>query len=110
MKHLVEFPLEDRTSILVEIDEPEIGNMVRSARPSETIVKAQKTFEEAMEKVKPAAAAIIAKFRSLHDALDEIEVEFGLKLGADAGAFIASAGVKANYKVTLKWKKEEKPG
>jgi hypothetical protein len=34
---------------------------------------------------------------------DEMAVEFGIKLNAGAGAFIASTGVEANYKVPLKW-------
>jgi len=109
MKHLVEFLLEDGNSVLVEVDDSETGSVVRSGRPTETITKAQKTFEEAIEKVKPAASAIITKIRSLHDSPDEIEVEFGLKMSADAGAFVASTGIEANYKITLKWKKEEKP-
>lgn len=108
MKHLVEFPLEDGTTILVEVDDPETGSVIRSGRVGDAVTKSQKTFEEAMDKVKPAASAIIAKIRSLHDTPDEVEVEFGLKMSADAGAFVASAGIEANYKVTLKWKKEEK--
>lgn len=109
MKKLVEFPLQDGTSILVEVeDNTDIGGVVRAARPGEVVERAQKTFEEAMDKVKPAAAAIIAKIRSLSDAPDEAEVQFGLKLSADAGAFVAAVGVEANYTVTLKWKKEEK--
>jgi hypothetical protein len=109
MKRLIEFPLEDGSSMLVEVDEPEsAGGVVKAARGSDVVEKSQKTFEEAMDKVKPAAAAIIAKLRTLHDAPDEIEVQFGLKLSAAAGAFLASAGVDANYSVTLKWKKEEK--
>ena len=35
-------------------------------------------------------------------------MEFGRKLNAQAGAFIAAAGTEANYKVTLTWKREEK--
>lgn len=109
MKHLVEFPLEGtEQTILVEVDTPESTGVVRAARASDAIAKAQITFEEAMDKVKPAASAIIAKLRSLHDSPDEVEVQFGLKLNADCGAFVASAGMEANYSVTLKWKKEEK--
>lgn len=110
MKRLVEFPLQDGTSILVEVDETEAGGVVRASRAGDAVQKAQKTFEDAMDKVRPAASAIIAKIRGLHDSPDEVEVEFGLKLSADAGAFVASAGVEANYKVTLKWKKDENKG
>jgi len=60
--------------------------------------------------IRPAAQTIIQKLRALHDPPDEIEVEFGLKLNAQVGAFIAAAGTEANYKVTLTWKREEKKG
>ncbi|MGH2593215.1 MAG: CU044_2847 family protein [Anaerolineae bacterium] len=42
----------------------------------------------------------------MHDAPDEVGVEFGIKLNAEAGAFVALAGAEANYKVTLKWTKK----
>jgi hypothetical protein len=68
--------------------------------------KAQETLEEALDKIKPAAQSIIAKLRGLTDEPDEIAVEFGIKRNAAAGAFIASAGVEANYKGSLKWTKK----
>ena len=111
MKQLVEFPLEDGSTILVEVEAPEERGMVPATRGGrETVARAQQTFEAALEKVRPAASAIIAKLRALHDPPDEIGVEFGLKMSAEAGAFIAAAGVEANYKVTLKWKREKTAG
>lgn len=108
MKHLIEFPLENGNSILVEVDEPAPeGGVVRAARPGEIAVKAGQTFESALERVKSAAVAIIAKLRGLADPPDEVEVEFGIKLSADAGAFVASTGAEANYTVTLTWKRPE---
>ena len=109
MKQLVEFPLEDGGAILVQVDEPAPeGGVVRAARPGEVLKKASQTFESALDKIKPAAGAIIAKLRGLADPPDEIEVEFGLTLSAEAGAFVAAAGAEANYAVKLTWKREEK--
>ncbi len=109
MKQLIEFPLEDGTSILVEVDQPEPeGGLVKTARPGEVVARASQTLEQAMEKIKPAAAAVIKKLRGLSDPPDEISVEFGIKLSAEAGAVVASAGVEANYTVTLKWEREKK--
>ena len=105
MRQLVQFPLEDGGSILVEVEMPEGTGMVPAAR-GEVAQRAQQTFEAALEKVRPAAQAIIKKLRALHDPPDEIEVEFGLKMSAEAGAVVAAAGVEANYKVTLTWKRE----
>ncbi len=112
MRRLVEFPLQEGGTLLVEVDEPEgyagtttRGGVVKAARPGEIATRAQDTFEDALDKIKPAAQTIIDKLRALSDAPDEIDVEFGIKLSAEAGAFIASAGVEANYTVTLKWTK-----
>jgi len=106
MKRLIEFPIQSGGSLLVEVDEPMPEGVVRAARPGEVIARAKETLEEALDKIKPAAQSIIAKLRGLPDAPDEVGVEFGIKLSAEAGAFIASAGVEANYKVTLKWAKK----
>ena len=45
MKRLVEFPLEEGGSIVVEIDEPETGGTVRAGR-EDKIEKARETFED----------------------------------------------------------------
>lgn len=107
MKRLIEFPLQNGGMMLVEIDEPETETGVVKAgiNPSEIATKAKQTLEDALENIKPMADSIIGKLRELHDAPDEVSVEFGIKLSAEAGAFLASAGIEANYTVTLKWAK-----
>jgi hypothetical protein len=37
-------------------------------------------------------------------------VEFGLTLKADAGIVITKVGTEANFKVSLKWKREKQKG
>lgn len=106
MKRLVEFPLEDGTTMMVEIEEPDTGGVVKASR-SDVIEKAHETLEKSLEKVKPAAQFILAQLRKLHDAPDEIEVLFGLKLSAESGVILASTSLEANYSVTLKWVKEK---
>lgn len=107
MKRLVEFPLEDGSSMLVEVDEPEQEGLERvSRRDPGVIERAQQTLEKSLDKVRPAAQYLLEKLRGLHDAPDEIEVQFGLNLSAAAGIVLAS-GVTANYTVKLKWVKEK---
>ena len=36
---------------------------------------------------------------------DEMTVEFGLRMSAQAGAYIAQASATATFKVTLTWRK-----
>jgi len=106
MRRLVEFPLEDGTAIMVEVDAAEAATpRVRGASPIEVAEKAAQTFEGSLERIKPAAAAIVSKLRELGDQPQEIAVEFGIKLSATAGVVIASTGMEANFKVSLTWKR-----
>jgi Trypsin-co-occurring domain 1 len=106
MKRLIEYPLEAGGSILVEVDEPEEEGVVRAARPGEIAARASQTFEDALDVIKPAISSIISKLQVL-SAPGQIGVEFGIKLGAKAGAFFTSADAEANFKITLTWKRGE---
>ena len=109
MKQLIEFSLKNENSILIEVDEtqPE-GGVVPAARTGGIIAKASRSFEGALEKIKFVAEAIITELHSLSYKPDKAEVEFGVKLSADAGAIIASTGAEANFKVTLTWNRQNK--
>jgi hypothetical protein len=112
MKRLIEFPLEGGGSVWVEVEEPDPpGGVVRAANPREMMAKAGQTFEDALDKIKPAANVLIARLRGLSDPPDEMAVQFGLKLSAEAGAVVAATGAEANYTVTLTWKRgqDERP-
>jgi Trypsin-co-occurring domain 1 len=108
MKHLVEFPLEEGGSIVVEVDEPESAGTIRAAR-EDTIVKAKETLEEALSNILPVTQSLVEKLRSFENKPDEIEVSFGVKLTTNIGAVIASASAEGNFGVTVHWtgKKEE---
>jgi Trypsin-co-occurring domain 1 len=52
------------------------------------------------------ASGLVSKLRGIADSPDEVQVEFGLSLSAQAGVVLmAGASAGANYKVTLKWTK-----
>lgn len=109
MKHLIEFRLEDDNTIIVEVDEPEVGGTTRAShRPGEIAEEAKETFEQALKKIQPATEKVIMTLLALVHKPDEIEMEFGFNMSAVAGVVIASASTSANYKVTLRWKGDEK--
>lgn len=105
---MIEVPLESGGSLLmeVELEEAEQQGMVPAARAGEMATKAKQTFEDALEQVKPGAEAIVNKLRSISSQPDGIEVTFGLKMSANAGAFIAASGIEANFTVLLRWNQE----
>src|SRR6266568_5990115 len=110
MKHFVEFPLEDGSTIVVEVNEPEEERGTRRAArgTEEEPEKASQTFEHALSKIRPATEKVITTLRDLIQKPDEVEMEFGFSLSAGAGVIIASASTQANYRVTLRWKGEAK--
>ncbi len=110
-KKLAEFSLADGTNFLVEVDEPESSAVERVAlSPDKEVIKATQSFEEALAKVKPVASTVITELHDLTTPADEVEVKFGLKLTADAGAIFASVGGEVNYEITLKWQASKTGG
>lgn len=102
MKRIVEFPLENGESILIEVDEPAVIDD-RIGLRDEIVQKAHQTFESALEKIKPVANVILTKVRHLKEPADEVEVKFGIKISAELGAVVASGSGEVNYEITLKW-------
>jgi hypothetical protein len=104
---LVEFPLEGGDSVVVEVADttPGDGAVMRGLGRDGLVEQTEHTFEHAIGRIQPAASALIQKLRSLPEAPDEVNVEFGLELSAEAGAFIASASTAANFKVSLTWRR-----
>lgn len=104
MRRLIEFATEGEETILVEVEDIAAPDeLVRAARAEVTPGKAAKKFEDALVTVKSVAERIIQQLDSLRRAPDQAEVEFGLNLKADVGAFVAKAGTEAHFKVKLTW-------
>jgi Trypsin-co-occurring domain 1 len=112
MKRLVEFPLDQGGSVVIEVDDPPGAPVTRGlGKTGSTLVeKSDKTFEDATAAVTPAARSLIARLRSMDDAPDEVGIEFGVQLSAQTGAFIASMGAAANFKVSMTWRRRDAAG
>ena len=111
-KEIAQFTLEDGTPFLVEIEESEGASVERAANINgiEQVVKAKQTFEDALDQVIPVAAAALNRVRcGLTTPAEEVEIRFGIKLTAEAGAIIASVGGEVNFEFTLKWQQGKAP-
>jgi hypothetical protein len=102
MAYLVEFPSEHGEAIVVELNDEQLSGFTPAAvTPGEIAAKATDTFEAALDKLLPAARAVSDKLREL--APDELTVQLGVKLTAEAGVILSKASGEANFTVTLKW-------
>ena len=106
---LVEMPLREGGSFVVEVEEGPRGAVTRGGRREELLVEAGQTLEDALERVEPALRALVDRLRDIAQRPDEISVTFGLSLSADLGALIARTGGEANFSISVTWSREE-PG
>jgi hypothetical protein len=104
VKQLVEFPLESGGIVLVEVEEREEAGTQRVGRLDEVVETSEKTFQAALGQICPAIDSMMETMQGLTSRPEEITVQFGIKFGAKAGAFLASADAEAQFTVSLKWK------
>jgi hypothetical protein len=109
MKRLVEYPLDQGGSVLIEVEEPPAGPVTRGLGKDRAVLvqKADKTFEDATAAVVPAAQSLLARLSSIKEPPDEIGILFGVQLSAQAGAFIASVAAQANFTVSMTWRRSQ---
>jgi len=111
MTKLVDFPLENGGSVIVEVEDrstprDEVRRGFGAADgPAEIAARAGETLETAFGRIQPAAGAMVSRLRGLADAPEEIEVEFGIQLSAEVGVIVAHTAGEANFRVTLRWKR-----
>jgi hypothetical protein len=64
------------------------------------------TLGEAFGKLEPALDLIVSRLRRATRRPDEITVDFGLKLGGEAGLIFAKGTAEANLSVSVTWRHE----
>ncbi|MBT2439164.1 hypothetical protein J7E93_03305 [Streptomyces sp. ISL-36] len=102
--HTVEVPLGDGSdeSLRVQIREVD-ESLVRVGRGARSVVRAERSFGQMLDTVRPVAESFVGRFRGLANAPDEITLEFGVSLSAEADVVIASTATAANFSVSLTW-------
>jgi len=104
MSRIVEFSTK-KGPVYVEVDDSEaFRGEALAANDSGVAAKAKKTFEEALQSVKPGIEEALALITDLIKKPNETEIEFGLKIDAAAGAVFAKAGAEATFNIKLTWK------
>lgn len=103
MSQLVELPLEQGGSILVEVDEVRSGPLTRGGRTEDMVTTAGESLEQVLGKLGPAVQGIVSKLREGADWPDQVEVEFAVKLSAGANVIITRTEGEANFRIALRW-------
>ncbi|MGW0843163.1 CU044_2847 family protein [Streptomyces sp. NPDC002787] len=110
MEGLVEFRTEDGAVIAVEAAAQEEFGSRLVARGDDGAVQATRTFERSLDGVRTAAESALRVFRDGSLKPDAVEIEFGVKLTAEAGALIAKSAVEGHLVVRLSWSPQSTEG
>ncbi|MGW3285571.1 CU044_2847 family protein [Streptomyces sp. NPDC001002] len=103
MDGLVEFKMDDGSVVAVEAMEEERGSRLIGRRREDGTIQAARTFEGALAGVRAAAESALRVFRDGGLRPDGVEIEFGVKMSAEAGAFIAKGTAEGHLVVKLTW-------
>ena len=101
---MTEFTIDEGTPILVEFA-PRPGVQPVSFSPVNVAEKSAQALDKAMSTIRQMGHRVSETVKSINvaDRPNKVELEFGLKLDAEAGAYIAKASTEASFKVTLTW-------
>ncbi|MDT0612127.1 CU044_2847 family protein [Streptomyces lancefieldiae] len=106
MAYLVELPMSTGMSDMVRVQIEEVTDgLVRVAGPGRVAARAARSLNDMLAGIRPVAENFVNAFRDMPDGPDEIGVEFGLALSADADLVISRTTGQANFTVTLTWRR-----
>ncbi|MFJ7147859.1 CU044_2847 family protein [Streptomyces sp. NPDC100445] len=103
----MEFTTEDGAQVVVEGVVTRSG--ARLVSRGDGPAQAARTFEGALEGVRAAASAALRVFRDGSLRPDAVEIEFGVRLSAEAGAVIAKGSTEGHLVVKLSWSPGQSP-
>jgi hypothetical protein len=108
MRLLVELPVQGAGGpeqiVGVEIT-PAADGLVDVSRPGQAIARASRTLGDMLSGIRPVAESFLAGFAGMADVPDEIGLEFGLSVSADANLVVATTATEATFKVSLTWRR-----
>ena len=103
MRYLVELPVGAAQTVSVEIEQAADG-LVDVGRAGQVVDRATRSLGEMLAGIRPVAESFLGEFAGMASVPDEMSLEYGLSLSADANLVIATTAAQANFKVTLTWR------
>nr|WP_243769495.1 CU044_2847 family protein [Streptomyces cyanogenus] len=104
--YLVELPVGTAGGrpevVKVQVEQKGDG-LVQVARPGQVVARATRSLGDMLAAVRPVAQNFVDGFQDMVSRPDEIGIEFGLSLSAEADVVISSTTAQANFKVSLVW-------
>ncbi|WP_055702944.1 MULTISPECIES: CU044_2847 family protein [Streptomyces] len=102
MGGLVEFTTDDGARVVIaDVDDDGSGSRLVSRGDEPT--RAARTFEASLDGARAAAESALRVFREGSLRPDSVEIEFGVRMSAEAGAVIVKGQAEGHLAVRLTW-------
>ncbi|MFF7216108.1 CU044_2847 family protein [Streptomyces sp. NPDC008238] len=107
---IVEVPLGDGSDDVIRVQVRDLDDgPVRVGRGGRAVARAERSLGQMLDTVRPVAEGFVSRVRGMAHAPDEVTLEFGVSLSAEADVVIASTATTANFSVTLTWNRGDRP-
>ncbi|MGH3902577.1 MAG: CU044_2847 family protein [Pseudonocardiaceae bacterium] len=106
MSVVVRFEGDGGQGLLVEVDDDAYG-VAKVSRGGDAMIEAGQRLDEVLAQTRPTIRAVVEAIRDL--APDEHEIEFGLKLNAEAGVIVAKTAMEGHFTMKLTWRRPSTP-
>jgi len=109
MQRLAIFTTADGDEVAIQVADddgpgvPAPGITTRGISTGRLIERTEQSLDEVLAHARPAVTSLLRQVRQQADAPDELEVEFGIQISLEVGAYIAAASSTANFRVTMRW-------
>jgi len=106
MQRIAIFTTEGGDEVAIQVaddDAPPGGLTTRGIPTGRLVERTEQSLDEVLAHARPAVNALVRQVRGQEDAPDELEVEFGIQISLEVGAYIAAASSTANFRVTMRW-------
>lgn len=110
---VVELPVIDGGTerVLVQVREtgadPELGVVPVGRTGEPSVRRAARSLDTMLDVVRPIAERFVARLGGMAQAPDEVSLDFGVSLSAEADVLIATTSGEANFSVTLTWHRRQ---
>ncbi|MYW90904.1 hypothetical protein G3I59_09885 [Amycolatopsis rubida] len=97
----VSMPVDGGDAILFETDPAAGGKQPVGGGAS--IEQASESVQEALQRVRPAAEAVLAEFRAMEWQPSKVSPQFGIRVTGEANLASAKTAGEANFTVSMEW-------
>jgi hypothetical protein len=102
VSELLKFPLEDGGAILVEVDRAD-ERATRRGGVEDRVIEVGQTLEHVLGRVAPMVKSLVERFDGPAGTPTDVELEFGVKLSADASVIVARTSGEASFRLLVRW-------